>query len=142
MREATPPEVEAELYNYNFKDKWDLSLAQAGMSSSLEPPSEDNFKGNKKKSGRKAPESRISYSSQDDSAWGGLDSGHCLCSIFDLRRLQEVSTTEWTRTTDTGQPTRGGETAERRLALLTRTTRPGLLSYRELETDCWTTNDK
>ena len=62
------------MYNYNFKDKWDLSLAQAGMSSSLEPPSEDNnYKGKKKKSVRKAPESRISYSSQDDSAWGGLD---------------------------------------------------------------------
>ena len=60
------------MYNYNFKDKWDLSLAQAGMSSSLEPPAEDSYKG-KKKSVRKAPESRISYSSQDDSAWGGLD---------------------------------------------------------------------
>ena len=42
------------------------------MSSSLEPPAEDSYKG-KKKSVRKAPESRISYSSQDDSAWGGLD---------------------------------------------------------------------
>ena len=61
------------MYNYNFKDKWDHSLAQAGMSSSLEPPSEDSYKGNKKKSIRKAPESRISYSSQDDSAWGGFD---------------------------------------------------------------------
>ena len=71
MREATPPEDEAELYNYNFKDKWDLSLAQAGMSSSLEPPPEENYKG--KKSVRKAPDSRISYSSQDDSAWGGFD---------------------------------------------------------------------
>ena len=73
VREATPPEDEAELYNYNFKDKWDHSLAQAGMSSSLEPPAEENYKGNRKKSIRKAPESRISYSSQDDSAWGGLD---------------------------------------------------------------------
>ena len=73
MRAASPAEDEAELYNYNFKDKWDLSLAQAGMSSSLEPPSEDNYKGNRKKSVRKDPESRISYSSQDDSAWGGLD---------------------------------------------------------------------
>ena len=74
VREATPPEDEAELYNYNFKDKWDLSLAKAGMSSSLEPPAEDNYRGKKKKSVSKAPESRISYGSQEDSAWGGLAS--------------------------------------------------------------------
>ena len=72
VREATPPEQEAELYNYNFKDKWDLSLARAGLSSSLEPPSEDNARGKNKKSVRKAASvSRSSFSSQDDSAWGG-----------------------------------------------------------------------
>lgn len=71
VREATPPEQEAELYNYNFKDKWDLSLARAGLSSSLEPPSED-ARGKNKKSVRKAASvSRSSFSSQDDSAWGG-----------------------------------------------------------------------
>ena len=70
VREATPPEAEAELYNYNYKDKWDRSLAQAGMSSSLEPPSEGNIKGKDRNTVRKAV-SRNSYSSQDDSAWGG-----------------------------------------------------------------------
>ena len=127
VREATPPEDEAELYNYNFKDKWDLSLAQAGMSSSLEPPAEDNYRG-KKKSVSKAP-SRTSYSSQDDSAWGWLDIFFEIYLIWELGSLQEVSTTELTRTTSTS----GGETAERTLRKMT--TRLGLLSYRE------TTND-
>ena len=68
VREATPPEQDAELYNYNFKDKWDLSLAQAGISSSLEPPDHQSVRGNK--SVRKTV-SRNSYSSGDDSAWGG-----------------------------------------------------------------------
>ena len=36
VREATP-DHEKHLYNYNYKDKWDQSLAQAGMSSSLNP---------------------------------------------------------------------------------------------------------
>ena len=37
VREATP-DHERAMYNYDFKDKWDKSLATAGMSSSLEPP--------------------------------------------------------------------------------------------------------
>ena len=60
VREATP-EHEKQLYNYNFKDKWDRELATAGMTSSLEPP---DVEGSRRQSRKK------STNSQEDSAWG------------------------------------------------------------------------
>ena len=69
MREATPetPDYQKNLYNYNFKDKWDKSLAQAGMSSSLEPPDPDNIHSygrNRKRS------NHSTAASSESSAWG------------------------------------------------------------------------
>ena len=71
MREATP-DHEREMYNYDFKTKWDRSLATAGMSSSLEPPdleydrrqrrgSNNSNNNNNRQSGN---------SSGESSAWG------------------------------------------------------------------------
>ena len=69
MREATPDD-EKRLYSYHYKDRWDKSLAQAGMSSSLEPPQvEKELKyGKRRKNSRKTSPSR--RLSEDDSAYG------------------------------------------------------------------------
>lgn len=69
VREATPetPDYQKNLYNYNFKDKWDQSLAQAGISSSLEPPDPDNihsYGSNRKRS------NQSTAASSESSAWG------------------------------------------------------------------------
>ena len=74
VREATP-DHEKKMYNYNFKDKWDKSLAQAGMNSSLEPPEVENeFKygrGRRKSRRESSGSMRVdSRRSDPDSAWG------------------------------------------------------------------------
>ena len=76
MREATPPSERREstadyhkkLYNYNYKDKWDKSLAQAGMSSSLEPPDLEPEYGRNRKNSRK----KSTAASSESSAWGNI----------------------------------------------------------------------
>ena len=85
MREATPPSERREstadyhkkLYNYNYKDKWDKSLAQAGMSSSLEPPDLEPEYGRNRKNSRK----KSTAASSESSAWGKI-MNHVLCNFL------------------------------------------------------------
>ena len=66
VREATP-DHEREMYNYDFKTKWDASLARAGMSSSLEPPELEYDRGKRRGSDNRR---KSVNSSVESSAWG------------------------------------------------------------------------
>ena len=68
MREATP-DHERKMYNYDFKDKWDKSLATAGMSSSLEPPDLE-YDRRQRKGSNNNNNRRSVNSSVESSAWG------------------------------------------------------------------------
>ena len=73
MREATP-DHERQMYNYDFKDKWDKSLATAGMSSSLEPPDLEYDRRQRRGSNNSNNNNRRSVnSSVESSAWGKSD---------------------------------------------------------------------
>ena len=68
MREATP-DHERQMYNYDFKDKWDKSLATAGMSSSLEPPDLE-YDRRQRRGSNNNNNRRSVNSSVESSAWG------------------------------------------------------------------------
>ena len=68
MREATP-EHEREMYNYDFKNKWDKSLATAGMSSSLEPPDLE-YDRRQRRGSNNSNNRQSGNSSVESSAWG------------------------------------------------------------------------
>ena len=68
MREATP-DHEREMYNYDFKTKWDRELATAGMSSSLEPPDLE-YDRRQRRGSNNSNNRQSGNSSGESSAWG------------------------------------------------------------------------
>ena len=68
MREATP-DHEREMYNYDFKTKWDRELATAGMSSSLEPPDLE-YDRRQRRGSNNSNNRQSGNSSVESSAWG------------------------------------------------------------------------